>query len=403
VLADGFEVFDGFPGTIRALSDSVATRTTTGQLWFTTDEGIAIVDPSSALPDLGAVPARISSARADDVPFEGENAAALRAGTRRVQISWAALELTTPDRVRFRYRLDGFDRDWTDAGTRHQVEYANLPPGSYVFHVAAAREGNAWTDSNSSALEFSVAPHVYQTLWFPFLIATALAAGSWAIWHIRLVQVRRRFTITLAERARVSREVHDTLLQSLVGVALQCQVLADGAEVPPTVRERLVRLRGRVDDHIGEAREMIWHLRSPMLERNDFVTALRRMADDVIEGTSVKVDVRSVGQPRYCSPDVERELLRIGQEALTNAVRHGRPSLVGVELRFAERAVHLTVTDNGCGFTPPQTFSVADGHCGLAMMHERIEEIGGRLSIASQPAQGARVEAMVPLMAGAAQ
>jgi signal transduction histidine kinase/ligand-binding sensor domain-containing protein len=395
-LAEGFDVFDGLPGTIRAISDRVATRTPTGQLWFTTDEGIAIVDPDTSMPDRGVVPARISALKADDITVDPTAAARLRAGTRRLQVTWTALELTTPDRVHFRYRLDGRDREWIDAGSQRDAEYTNLEPGSYVFRVAAAREGEAWRDASGTSVEFSVAPHVYQTAWFPFLVAGLLAAASWGMWYTRLSQVRRRFTITLAERARVSREVHDTLLQSLVGVALQCQVLADSVEVP-SVKDRLVRLRGRIDDHVDEARELIWNLRSPTLERSDLRTALQRMADEIADGTAVRVECRASGPARSCPPQVERELLRIGQEAVSNAVRHGRATRVTIELQFEDRTVRLRVTDDGCGFTPEQTLALADRHCGLAMMRERAEQIGGRLFIASRPAEGACIEATAPL------
>ena len=218
---------------------------------------------------------------------------------------------------------------------------------------------------------------------------------------MRMTRVRRRFAIALHERARVSREVHDTLLQSLVGVALQCQALANGVE-NPAIHEKLVRLRRRVDEHIEEARELIWNLRSPTLERYDLVTALRRSADDAIEGTRVGVEFNTHGTVRSCLPRVERELLRIGQEAISNAVRHGRPTIVRVDLRFEDDRVRLSIVDDGAGFNPTETLAVADRHCGLIMMSERAAEIGGTVSITSEPAQGTRVEAQVPLGASAA-
>lgn len=400
-LADGFEVFDGLPGTIRALSDGVVVRTPDDQLWFTTDEGVALVDTQANLPDLGAVTARITSAVANDESVEPADMERLASGINRLRVSWAALDLTTPERVRFRYRLDGLDREWRDAGTTREVEYANLPPGAYVLRVVAAREGDAWTDANASAWEFSVAPRFYQTVWFPFLAAALVASASWATWHLRLVQARRRFAIMLAERTRVSREVHDTLLQSLVGVALQCQALADGKDTT-TMRDRLVQLRRRIDEHIEEGRELIWNLRSPTLEKYDLVAALRHMADDIVEGSAVRVEFTTTGKVRSCSPRVERELLRIGQEAITNAVRHGQPTLVRIELQFEETSLRLRVTDDGAGFDPSGTLATADRHCGLLMMRERAEDIDGRCSISSTPGRGTCVDATAPLPAASA-
>jgi signal transduction histidine kinase len=396
VLTDGYEVFDGLPGTIRSVSDRVAARASDGQLWFTTDEGIGIVDPATNLPNRGVVPARIASVAADGVRLGPAQQAELKAGTRQLEVSWAALDLTTPDRVRFRYRLDGLDREWIDGGQRQQVAYAALPPGNYVFRVAAAREGDTWSENSGASWEFTIAPPFYRAIWFPFAIAGLVAAASWASWHLRMVQVRRRFAITLRERARVSREVHDTLLQSLVGVALQCQTLAHSTD--GQVRERLMTLRSRIDDHIGEARELIWNLRSPTLERHDLVTALHRAATAATEGTSVRVDFQTRGRrSRAAEPAVERELLRIGQEAIANAVRHGAPSLIGIQVQFDEDSIGLRVTDDGAGFALPETPGIENGHCGLAMMRERAEEIGGTVSITSASGRGTAVAATAPL------
>jgi signal transduction histidine kinase len=397
MMSDGFDVFDGLPGTIRLLSDVAGMRTPDDQIWFTTDEGMAVIDPDASLPDLGIVPARITAALADNVRVAPAGGERLVAGTSRLRLSWGALDLTAPERVRFRYRLDGADREWRDAGTAREVEYANLGPGSYVFHVAATREGTTWNDASDASWEFTIAPRFYQTFWFPFLATAMIASAAWATWHMRMTQARRRFAITLAERARVSREVHDTLLQSMVGVSLQCQALAESTD-GAAVGDKLVQLRRRIDEHIEEGRELIWNLRSPTLEKYDLVAALRRIADEVVAGTNVRVELVTSGKVHSCAPRAERELLRIGQEAITNAVRHGKPTLVKVELLFDEKALHLRVVDDGCGFAPNATLATADRHCGLVMMRERAEDIQGTCTVTSSPGGGTRVTATAPLV-----
>ncbi|MEQ1759648.1 MAG: two-component regulator propeller domain-containing protein [Vicinamibacterales bacterium] len=393
LLLENYGVFDGLPGTIRALSDGVGVQSPDGHLWFTTDEGVAIVDPDSTTPSHGTVQVRLTSVAADDRPMDTTGPLSLIGGTKRVHLAWAALDLTTPERVRFRYRLDGFDRDWREGGATPEAEYSDLAAGSYVFRVVAAREGEKWTDSGD-AVEFSVAPRLYQTAWFPLLLAGVIASASWATWHIRLAQARKRFAIMLAERARVSREVHDTLLQSMVGVALQCQALAESQDTGG-MRDRLVQLRRRIDEHIDEGRDLIWHLRSPSLERYDLVSAIQRMADHLVTDTGVHVVFTSTGTAQGCSSRAERELLRIGQEAITNAVRHGRPTTVTIELAFGVDSLRLRVTDDGCGFDPPDSNALSERHCGLTMMKERAEDVGGVCTVDSTPGQGTCIEATV--------
>jgi signal transduction histidine kinase len=237
------------------------------------------------------------------------------------------------------------------------------------------REGTTWNDASDSAWEFTIAPRIYQTFWFPFLATGIIASAAWATWHIRMAQARRRFAITLAERARVSREVDNA-----------------------AIGEKLVQLRRRIDEHIEEGRELIWNLRSPTLEKYDLVAALRRIADEVVAGTNVRVELVTSGKVHSCSPRAERELLRIGQEAITNAVRHGKPTLVKVELLFDDKAVHLRVVDDGCGFAPNATLATADRHCGLVMMRERAEDIHGTCTVTSSPGGGTRVTATAPLV-----
>src|SRR6185436_14732985 len=247
--------------------------------------------------------------------------ARLPAGARRLQIEYTALNLTSPQKTRFRFRLDGVDSEWVDAGTRHQAAYTNLGPGEYRFRVAVTNALGAWHESGV-AWTFSVAPHFYQTRMFAGACVMIVALAAWGAWTVRLRQERKRFSLVLGERTRLSREIHDTLLQGLVGVGLGCDALGSELEVAsPDVKDRFLRLRRDTQRYIKEARQAIWNLRSSSLEREALATAVRRLGDQ-IAGTAVEFSVTEKGSVRPLAPEVEQQLTRIAHEAVTNAVRH---------------------------------------------------------------------------------
>ena len=237
----------------------------------------------------------------------------------------------------------------------------------------------------------------YQTRWFSAAIVALVALAGWGAWRLRLRQVRREFSLLLHERTRLSREIHDTLLQSLVGIALQFDALA--GELPAAAgrtKEQLVRMRKQVEEHIREARHSIWNLRSPTLRRRDLGTALRAFAEQATESGGIAVDVDVNGTPPRRVPRVEEQLLRIGQEAISNAVRHSGASRIRVRLDYRPDDVTLSVADDGRGFDFAAMQRESNGHYGLITMRERAAEIGGSLLIESRPPAGTEITAIVP-------
>ena len=204
----------------------------------------------------------------------------------------------------------------------------------------------------------------------------------------------------MKERARLAREIHDTLLQSLVGVALQFDAISNSLDSSSSAaRHQLVRIRRHVEAYIREARQSIWDLRSPVLETHDLGTALRDFGKRAAAGTPVRFMATVTGTPRRCSAKVENQLLRIGQEAITNAVRHAQATRITLEVRFEERAVTLRVSDDGRGFEHEYPTHDAENHYGLTTMRERAEELGGRFSLATGVGRGTAVETVVPISA----
>jgi signal transduction histidine kinase len=400
-----YDFYDASDGLAGAPILSVRSgRAVDGKLWFIRGGALTIADPRAIRqwPTIAPGPVRIEAASADERRLEAGERVNVPAGTKRVAIDYTSVALTQPNRVRFRYRLDGFDTEWVHAGTRRSAVYTNLAPRDYRFLVEASTDEGAWTGASAAAMAFTVTPAFHQTGWFYGLCALVAGALVVGAWRLRVGMVRREYSAVLAERARLSREIHDTLLQSLVGVALQMDHLAHGVcAASAEAKATLLRTGRRVEEYVREARQSILDLRSPVLDTAGLPEALRRIGRDVTAEAGLRFSLTVAGRPRRCAARLENELLRIGQEAIINAVRHAQASEIQLELRFEPDAVSLKVLDDGCGFTPPPTRQEGDPHYGLVSMRERAENLGGRLTIARSLSGGTEVEAVVPTSAAA--
>jgi signal transduction histidine kinase/ligand-binding sensor domain-containing protein len=391
-----YDKVDGTAGTSRWFGHNAATGSSNGRLWFVAGRGVTVVDPSV----LGSEhvtddTVRIEGAVVDGQVRGGGSAQELPPATARVQIDYTVLDLTSPQKRRFRYRLDGFDADWVDAGNRHSAVYTNLPPRAYTFRVMATNGDGTFT-GNEAEWPFTIRPAFYQTWWFATLTVAAAAFVVGAAWRMHVLRMRRQFSLLVGERARLSREVHDTLLQSMFGYALQFDALAQLVpESDPNLRGYLARLRHQVEDDIRDARQSIWNLRSPRLEVNDLPSTLEEAAKHAVASTGLELAFDVTGSPHRAPPHIEEQLLRIGREAVFNVVRHAHASHVHVLLDYAQNGITLTVVDDGRGFdaeTQPQV----DGHFGLMTMRERAESAGGSLQVQTKPGSGTTVIVTAP-------
>lgn len=306
----------------------------------------------------------------------------------------------TTARIRFRYRLDGFDNDWVDGSGPRQALYTNLGPGRYRFRLQTAGDAAIWNDEETD-WTFSILPTFYQTRWFYFLSVFALGLTAIGAWQLRMRQVRRQvqkeIALVFGERMRLSREIHDTLMQNMFGVAMQLD--AAGRHLPASASAALVRIqriRRQIEEHIAEARRSILNLRAPALDKRDLIGALRECGDRLTAG-KVPLVFTVDGTPRPCPSRVETHVLRIGHEAVANAVRHADAHQVQIDVRFDDSSLRLRVADDGRGFDPAQP---SDGtHYGLLSMKERAADAGGRCTIESSPGGGVEVVAEFPLSA----
>ena len=388
-------VADGVAGTPIAEGAKAGVLAADGTLWFSTSGGATLVDPTRVGTAPPLPPIRIESVTADGQRFVAETRLFEPSHASHVHIAFNALTMTDPTRVRFRYRLADYDHEWVDAGTSREASYSNLPPGRYRFAVEATNGDGVWTAG--AAYEFGIAPMFYQTTWFYALSVLVVAAAVAGAWRLRVSQVRRQFALVLGERIRMSREIHDTLLQGLAGLALEIDDLShnlDGAR--PGASERVLAMRRRVEAYLREARLSIWDMRTPHVAASDFPQALREVGQRAIGERPVRLDLVVNGAPQRCPPRVKEQLLLIGQEAVNNAVRHGQPTRVDLELDCDEHSTRLRVSDDGRGFDPDDAWH-ANGHYGLRGMRERAEQVRGTILIDSAPGRGTRVEATVPI------
>jgi signal transduction histidine kinase len=307
----------------------------------------------------------------------------LPAAVRDVEFRFVGLSLGDPAGVRFKYQLEGYDSDWTDAGNRRVAFYTNLPSGSYRFRVTAANSDGVW-NRQAAMLAFVKEAHLYETWWMRLLFVAALGAVVWLTYQARVTGLNRRFAAVLAERTRIARELHDTVEQGLTGVMLQLDTVAAHWSGPPEVRRGLDLARNMARHCMGEARSAVRDLRSESLNSGDAVAALRQMAVEFASSGTPAIHVDVQGEPFRLPRDVEMTLLRIGQEAVTNAIKHARATRIDLYVQFAPLDVDLLVRDDGVGFVAESSLaSVASGHFGLLGMRERANKVGGKLVISS--------------------
>ena len=327
-----YDKSDGLAGLPIRSRNRGALRSGDGRLWFVTGRGLTIVEPRT-LGERPPADVRIEGAIADGSRVEsGEQT--LPAGTTRLRIDYTESSLASLSKTRFRYRLEGFDADWVQAGSSRQALYMNLPPRSYRFQVVANNDAGTW-HLPGATWDFSIRPVFYKSLWFLALCAVTVAGLLGGGWQLHLRHVRREFSLVLAERTRLSHELHDTLLQSLVGVALQFEVANKRlSSSPAEARAHLIRMRKQVEQYIREARQSIWNLRSPALQTSNLRQALQESGERTAAGQPVRFEFIARGTPAGASAEVDHQLLRIGQEAIHNAARHAQASRIRAELRY---------------------------------------------------------------------
>ena len=372
-------------------------RSADGKLWFSTIKGVAMIDPEKIKLNDQPPPVAIEELRIDDESISPRQTIELAPGKSRLEFYYTALSFVAPEKVRFKYKLEGFDKDWVDGGTRRIANYTNLRPGRYKFRVIASNNDGLWSPTGA-AFDLYLKPHFYQTYWFYALGTLVLAMIVWQLYRFRIRRVESQFAAVLQERNRIAREIHDNLAQEMLGISVQLEVVSRTMPASAELaRTHLDRVRVLVRHGIAEARRYVWDLRSQALDKNDLPSALSETARRLTTETAVSAKVEVSGTFRPLSPLIEGNLLRIGQEAINNAVRHAQARNILVNLKFDAKRLQLSVQDDGHGFDYQESKNGDAKHFGLVSMRERAERIGGTLSIDSRADKGTKVLVDVPI------
>jgi ligand-binding sensor domain-containing protein len=391
-----FDVFDGAQPAI-VFNQPSASLSPDGRLWFANGTVLQMVDPAHIGGNSAPPPVHIEEITADRKRYRPESGLRLPPFPSELEIDYTALSIAIPEKVRFRYKLEGHDLGWQEPETRRQAFYNDLRPGKYRFHVIACNNDGVWNDAGAS-LEFSVAPAWYQTNWFR---ALCVVAGGFIVCLIHRLRVRQissaisaRFDERLAERTRMARELHDTFLQTIQGSKLVADDALDPSTDPIRMRRAMEQLSVWLGRATQEGRAALNSLRTTT-QTNDLAEALRRVTEDGLVPRSMVVTFSAVGDAREMHPIVRDEIYRIGYEAIRNACMHSGASRLEVEIRYADYLA-MRVSDNGTGIDPAIADKGKDGHFGLQGMRERAARIGGKLTLVSSSNSGTEIKLTVP-------
>ena len=395
-----FDYLDGAIGGAALIPPQSAVQTSDRRLWFVGFESLVSLDPASMRRNEVPPPVHLQFLMSGGERYEPSAELTLPVGASDLQIRYAGLSLSMPERVRFRYRLEGVEAHWQEAGTRREAFYTNLAPGRYRFHVIAANNDGLWNEAGAS-MAIVVPAAFHQAAWFRGLAVIALAGAAWGMYRRRVHQITQqmhaRIEERLTERERIARELHDTLLQGVQGLMLRFQAIA--TRLPPSdpAAQLMEEALSRADDVIVQGRDRVRGLRGSGRGTDDLAHALARVGEELKRDAHAGFHLSAVGEPRPLHPVVRDEAFWIGREALVNAFHHAQGEQVEVEVVYGSRDFRVRLRDNGRGLDPDV---VSRGgrpeHWGLPGMRERAARIGAQLGLRSRPGAGTEVELRIP-------
>jgi signal transduction histidine kinase len=376
-----------------------------GRLRFASSRGVVTVDPRRLPVNTAAPPVWIEKALVDGRPAQRGASNHFPPGSGAMEFHFAAITLVEPRKAQHRYQLQGFDPGWVEAGTRRAAYYTNLRPGHYRFQVQGSNADGVWNEAGD-ALQLTLAPHFFQTGWFYGLAGLLALALALSVHRLRVAQLRARDQATSAERARMARELHDSLLQGMAAALMHLRGLRKrfapeaAAAAPGVVAQEIKDIEELVAGNIEETRQAVWDLRERSVStgatagERPLPEALSAMVNRLAPaGSDQVVSVRSQvhGRPLPLPRQVRHELLRIAHEALTNALKHAGARNIEVTVRYEEGVVRLQICDDGRGFDPAGAAGVRRGHFGLTGMRERAALLGP-FTVEPRPGGGTMVE-----------
>lgn len=396
VAYERFDALDGLIGSAEQLRPLPSiTQSRDGRLWFATASDVASVDPSTIARNPLAPPVQVLSLRAGEAHFAPKPTLQLPVGQRDVRIAYTALSLAIPERLRFRYKLEGFDAQWQEVGTRREAVYTNLPPGDYRFRVLAANEDGVWNEAGAS-FELRLPPRFVETDWFKVLMVLAAVALLGGLYLLRIrrltARLQERMQARLAERERIARGLHDTVLQSVQGLIIVLERQVRTLPISTAERAQIEETLEFADELMAESRECISDLRKDGAP-GDLDRVLAEYGRVLLQK---RFACRTEGLPRELAPGIREEVKAIAREALFNAARHAHANRVELLLEYRRDGFILEVRDDGCGMTAPMLDQGRPQHYGMVGMSERAKAIDARYALKSAPGQGTVMRLEIP-------
>lgn len=391
---------DGLPSSEGVRRYQSVTRDPQGMVWFSLSSGLALADPARlARPSVPAI-VHINTVSADGASWDLGSPIRIPSARQRISFSFVGLSLATPERVKFRYVLDGLDHAWSEPIAAGEAIYTNLSPGPYRFRVIASNGDGVW-NSGEDVIAFEITPAFWQTWWFKIAALLLLGLTGLALYRLRLHQLTRRLNVRfeerLAERTLIAQELHDTLLQGFLSASMQLDIAVDGLPPDLPAKPRLAGVLDLMRQVNEEGRNALRGLRSANVNGSaNLEQAFSHIHQEIGLGESVGFRVIAEGTSRPLHSLVRDEVYRIGREAVVNAFRHAQANEIEVEVGYLGNHLRVVVRDDGRGIDPEILQSGRDGHWGLSGMRERAERIGARLKVRSREGSGTEVELTVP-------
>lgn len=374
-----------------------------GRLWFPTQDGVAVIDPEKLTINSKPPPVIVESCLIDRSPVAIDHPVRVKPGHESFEIQFTALSFINSEHIRFKYKMEGLDHDWVDAGTRRVAYYSHVPPGSYTFRVTAANSDGVWNETGSS-VSFVVLRPFYGTWWFALLMTAIASISLWFGWRYRLGQLERArvaqqtFSRQLiasqeSERKRIAAELHDSLGQRLVIIKnlalllLQPRAGADGLSAAQ--RDYVQEISAEASGAVREVKEISYNLRPYRLDRLGLTRAIEAMieAASAASSTIFSADIDGV-----FPKEAQINFYRIVQECVNNVLKHSQAVHASVRIRRAETRLTLTVRDDGSGFAPDSNHLDSElGGFGLTGISERAQLLGGKATVQSAPGHGTTV------------
>ena len=396
---DGLRSTEGIKRSRSVVADP------SGRIWFSLSRGLSVVEPSRVADTSAPAIPQIEALSADGSPIDLQDPVHIPPSPKRITFTFTGLSLAVPERVRFRYFLETFDRGWSEPVLTREAVYTNLAAGSYRFRLLASNREGQW-NGPEGALRFVIEPRFWETWWFRATCVPLVLLLAWCAHRYRLYQLTRQFNIRfeerVSERTRIARDLHDTLLQSFHGLLLRFQAVSN--LLPARPQEAKQRLDDAIDQAaqaITEGRDAVQGLRASATAPNDLALALSALGRELVSGetsqNSPEFQVEVEGAPRELHAMLRDEVYRIAGEALRNAFRHAQARRIELEIHYDEHQLRLRIRDDGKGMETQMVDGVGrPGHWGLRGMRERAKVIGGNLELWSELECGTEVELIIP-------